>query len=181
MTKLKSCLEAKGGSSCYAEHCNPDVFSGPFSPTGGAGLVKIQDRGYGYDTYGDLDMRHATPRTVSRIQELALRVYNKTGYKIYVGNLSNEVGGNNGRHIGHIGGVEVDIAVMGNTPMVKCFNIWESCYLRGASMVLADEVRKMGGATLIYFNDTHVQNRFPEFVYHAGGHDDHYHIRWYQE
>jgi hypothetical protein len=181
MAPLTKCIESDGGNSCYATHCSAKAFSGPFSPPPGEKLERIPESGYGFETYGDLDMRHGKPRTIARVKELALRVYNKTGYKIYVGNLSNEYGGNNGKHVGHIGGVEVDLAVMGNTPLVKCFNIWESCYLRGASMVLADEVRKMGGATLIYFNDSHVQNRFPNFVYHAGGHDDHYHIRWFQE
>ena len=179
MKKLDDCLDANGGNTCYKKHCGASAHSGPFSPPGGQGLVKLPEQGYGYETFDVEWMRYGKPKTIARIKELAIRVYNRTGKKIFVGDLSNSSGGNGGRHAGHHSGVEVDIAVMGNTPTVNCYTIWEGCYLRSASMVLIGEIKAMGGATGVLFNDSTVQSRFPGFVSFAGGHDNHYHVNWH--
>lgn len=180
MDTLDKCLDAKGGNSCYVKHCNASVHSGPFTPPSGEGLVKLPQQGYGYETFDVEYMRYGKPKTIARVKELAIRVYNKTGTKIYVGDLSNSGGGNGGRHSGHYDGVEVDIALMGNTPTVNCYTIWEGCYLRSASIVLINEIIKMGGATGVLFNDAAVQSKFPGFVSYAGGHDNHYHVNWHR-
>lgn len=179
MEKLDKCLDAKGGNPCYKKYCGASAHSGPFTPPGGTGLVQLPSQGYGYQTFDVEWMRFGKPKTIARIKELAIRVYNKTGKKIFVGDLSNSSGGNGGRHAGHYDGIEVDIAVMGNTPTVNCYTIWEGCYLRSASIVLIGEIRAMGGASGVLFNDSAVRSRFPGFVSFAGGHDNHYHVNWH--
>jgi len=175
---LDKCLDSKGGNGCYVKHCNASVHSGLFAAPKGEGLVKLPAQGYGYETFDVEWMRYGKPRTVARVQELAIRVYNKTGKKLFIGDLSSSSGGNGGRHAGHYEGVEVDIAVMGNTPAVHCYTIYEGCYLRSASVVLINEIIKMGGATGVLFNDPSVRAKFPGFVSYAGGHDNHYHVSW---
>lgn len=180
METLDNCLDAKGGNGCYKKHCGASVHSGPFTPPSGNGLVRLPAEGYGYQTF-DVDwMRYGKPKTIARIKELAIRVYNKTGKKIFVGDLSSSSGTNGGRHAGHYDGIEVDIAVMGNTPTTNCYTIWEGCYLRSASLVLVKEILNMGGSTGILFNDSAVQSQFPGFVSRASGHDNHYHVNWHQ-
>lgn len=179
MKQLDDCLDAKGGTTCYKKHCGAFVHSGPYTPPGGSGLTKLPAEGYGFQTYDVEWMRYGKPKTIARVKELAIRVYNKTGMKIFVGDLSNSGGGNGGRHAGHYDGLEVDIAVMGNTPTVNCYTIWEGCYLRNASIALINEIRSMGGAKGVYFNDATVRARFPGFVTPAGGHDNHYHVNWH--
>jgi hypothetical protein len=180
MEALDKCLDSKGGGGCYKKHCGDSVHSGPFTPPSGEGLMLLPERGYGYETFDVPSMRYGKPRTIARVKELATRVYNKTGYKIFVGDLSNSAGGNGGRHAGHYDGVEVDIAVMGNTPTVSCYNIWEQCYLRSASVTMVQEILQMGGSTSILFNDSAVQAKFPGFVSNARGHDNHYHVNWHR-
>ncbi|NBW80353.1 hypothetical protein EBR21_01235 [bacterium] len=181
MDTLNKCLDNKGGTTCYQKHCSSDVHSGPFNPPNrSSGLVKLPPSGYGYETFDVESMRFGQPKTIARIKELAVRVYNKTGYKLFVGDMSNAAGGNSGRHAGHYDGIEVDIAIMGNTPTVSCYNIWESCYLRSAQSVLMGEILNMGGATSMLFNDYAVQSKFPGFVGSASGHDNHLHVNWHQ-
>lgn len=181
MESLNKCLDNKGGSSCYDKHCGSEVHSGPFQASNGAGgLVKLPAQGYGYETFDVESMRYGQPKTVARIKELAVRVYNKTGYKIFVGDLSNSAGGNSGRHAGHYDGIEVDIAIMGNTPTVTCYTIWEGCYLRSAQMALVNEILNMGGATSMLFNDAAIINRYPSMVGSASGHDNHLHVNWHR-
>ncbi|MEY3902593.1 MAG: hypothetical protein RL189_1899 [Pseudomonadota bacterium] len=181
MESLNKCLDGKGGTTCYQKHCNSSVHSGPFNPSNGSGgLVRLPAQGYGYETFDVENMRYGQPKTVARIKELAIRVYNKTGYKLYVGDLSNSGGGNGGRHAGHYDGIEVDVAIMGNTPTVSCYTIWEGCYVRSAQMALVNEVLNMGGSTGMLFNDVAVQSRFPGHVHSAGGHDNHIHINWHR-
>lgn len=176
---LKTCLDSGGGNGCYKKHCGTDAHSGPFSPPRGSKLAVLPTSGYGFETYDVTWMRYGKPQTIARLKELAIRVYNKTGLKLYIGDLSDKYGGNGGRHSGHRGGTEVDIAIMGNSPTVKCYNIWENCYLRPASEVLVREVINMGGATSLLFNDSAIQRKFPGFVGFARGHDNHYHINWH--
>jgi hypothetical protein len=177
---LNTCLTSGGGNGCYKKHCGDDAHSGEFVPARGSKLEVLPASGYGYETFDVTWMRYGKPQTIARIKELAIRVYNKTGVKIYVGDISDKYGGNGGRHSGHHGGLEIDIAVMGNTPTVKCYNIWESCYMRPASEVLLREVKSMGGATSVLFNDSALQSKFPGFVGYARGHDNHYHVNWHK-
>lgn len=177
---LNVCLKSGGGNGCYKNHCGESAHSGIFSPARGSKLEVLPATGYGYETYDVTWMRYGKPQTIARIKELAIRVYNKTGIKLYVGDISDKYGGNGGRHSGHHGGVEIDIAVMGNTPTVKCYNIWENCYMRSASEVLVREVINMGGATSVLFNDPALQSKFPGFVGYARGHNDHYHVNWHK-
>ena len=142
--------------------------------------MKLPAQGYGYETFDVESMRYGQPKTIARIKELAIRVYNKTGHKLYVGDLSNSGGGNSGRHAGHYNGIEVDIAIMGNTPTVSCYTIWEGCYLRSAQVALVNEILNMGGSTGMLFNDHAVQSRFPGFVGSAYGHDNHLHVNWHR-
>lgn len=181
MEALKKCEENRGGDSCFQKYCNSKVHSGPFNPSNGSGgLMKLPAQGYGYETFDVESMRYGQPKTIARIKELAIRVYNKTGYKLYVGDLSNSGGGNSGRHAGHYDGLEVDIAIMGNTPTVSCYTIWEGCYLRSAQMAVVGEILNMGGSTGMLFNDSAVQSRFPGSVSYSGGHDNHIHVNWHR-
>jgi hypothetical protein len=181
MEPLEKCLNSKGGTTCYQKHCSSEVHSGPFNPSNGSGgLVKLPASGYGYETFDVESMRYGQPKMVARIKELAIRVYNKTGYKLYVGDLSNASGGNSGRHAGHYDGLEVDIAIMGNTPTVSCYTIWEGCYLRSAQAALIGEILNMGGSTGMLFNDSSVQSKYPGFVGSASGHDNHLHVNWHR-
>jgi hypothetical protein len=181
MESLKKCIDNQGGDSCYQKHCNSKIHSGPFNPPNGNGvLIQLPSQGYGYETYDVESMRYGQPKTIARIKELAVRVYNKTGLKIYVGDLSNSGGGNSRRHAGHYSGLEVDIAIMGNTPTKNCYTIWEPCYVRNAQMVLVGEILNMGGSTGMLFNDYSVQSRFPGSVGSASGHDNHLHVNWHR-
>lgn len=180
MEALDKCLDNKGGSSCYQRHCNSKVHSGPFNPSNRSGLMLLPAQGYGYETYDVESMRYGQPKTIARIKELAVRVYNKTGLKIFVGDISNSAAGNSGRHAGHYGGIEVDIAVMGNTPTKNCYTIWDACYVRSAQMVLVSEILNMGGSTSMLFNDYSVQRRFSGSVGSASGHDNHLHVNWHR-
>ncbi|NBO39546.1 hypothetical protein EBU99_13290 [bacterium] len=178
MEALDKCLDNKGGNGCYKKHCDGSVHSGPFNPANGSGLMKLPSEGYGYQTFDVEYMRYGQPKTIARIKELAVRVFNKTGLKLFVGDISNSSGGNSGRHAGHYDGVEVDIAIMGNTPTVSCFTIWESCYARPAQITLINEILNMGGSTGMLLNDGNVQARFNGFVGSANGHDNHLHVNW---
>lgn len=180
MDTLTTCLTSGGGNGCYKKHCGEDARGGPFNPARGSKLEVLPSSGYGFETYDVTWMRYGKPQTIARVKELAIRVYNKTGVKLFIGDISDKYGGNGGRHSGHHGGVEIDVAVMGNTPTVKCYNIWENCYLRPASEVLIREVKNMGGATSVLFNDSALQSKFPGFVGYARGHDNHYHINWHK-
>lgn len=179
MESLSTCLNSAGGNGCYKNHCGADAHSGAFVPARGSKLETLPASGYGFETFDVSWMRYGKPQTIARLKELAIRVYNKTGVKIYIGDISDKYGGNGGRHSGHHGGVEIDIAVMGNTPTVKCYNIWESCYMRSASEVLLGEVKSMGGATSVLFNDSALRAKFPGFVGYARGHDNHFHVNWH--
>jgi hypothetical protein len=115
--------------------------------------------------------------------ELANRHFRKTGYPIYIGDISNGSGGNtdyNGRprHAGHIGGTEVDIGMTGNTPGVFCGRYTDSCYKRSQMRALIKEIIAMGGTTNMYFNDPVILNEFPAYVSYSSGHDDHIHVSW---
>lgn len=180
MDKLNSCLDQQKGASCYRDYCGSSVGgSGPFYPANGGGLTKLPAQGYGFETY-DVDyMRYGQPKTIARIQELAARVFNKTGYKLFVGDLSNSSGGNSGRHAGHLSGLEIDFAIMGNTPTIKCYTIWDGCYLRNLQKVFVQEVIDMGGVTGFYFNDTQIQSLFPGWVSSSKNHDNHIHVNWH--
>ena len=132
--------------------------------------------GVGYDFYDPL--KTGTFKTILRLKELAKRVYRRTGFPIYIGDLSNKWGGNSGLHSGHYGGKEVDIAVMGNSPDQWVSYYYHAEYNRQASEVLIEELKAMGGVRFIYFNDPVLIQKYPGFVRRAYGHDDHYHIYW---
>ena len=139
-------------------------------------LTNLKPGGVGYDFYDPL--KTGTVKTVLRIKELAKRVYRRTGVPLYIGDLSNTWGGNSGRHAGHIGGKEVDIAVMGNTPETWVTNYYSQGADLNASKVLIEEMIAMGGVRLVYFNDPKIRSAFPSKVKYAGGHNDHYHVYW---
>lgn len=180
MSALDKCLDNRGGSACFEKNCGAGSGggSGAFSPPNSSGLVKLPSAGPGYEAY-DVDwMRYGQAKTIARIKTLAQRVYAKTGYKIFIGDLSDSSGGNSGRHSGHYDGLEVDIAIMGNTTSIMCYNYWDGCYNRRAQIAVIDEIRAMGGASSVLFNDWNVQSVFPQFVSSASGHDNHIHVNW---
>lgn len=180
MEELTKCIEKGGSPGCYKEQCGRVIGgNGLFRPANGPGLTTLPAQGFGFEAF-DVDwMRYGQPKTIARIKELAARTYARTGFMLYIGDLSDSSGGNSGRHVGHGDGLEVDIAIMGNTPSVKCYNYWDDCYNRDAQIALIEEVIEMGGASGILFNDPAVQARFPYFVSNAAGHHNHIHINWH--
>lgn len=151
-----------------------------FNPKNAPGLMAFPKAGPGFETYHGSAMSYGQPKTIARIKELAKRVFAKTGLKLYVGDLSNRSGGNNGLHAGHYDGLEVDVAIMGNTASIWCSYFTDGCYNRRAQIAMIDEVIAMGGATSVYFLDPQVKSRFPQFVRQIQGHKDHVHINWHK-
>lgn len=184
--RLDACIKADGGeNACYAKHCNGggegEFMSLALLKERGLNpnsLAKLEGpkNGAGYDFYDPL--KHGTNRTLVRIQELAKRVFRKSGHLMYIGDLSNSGGGNSGRHAGHIGGREFDVGVMGNTPAIFVGKYTHAGYSRQASRVMIREAIAMGGLRFIYFNDPVLIKEFPGKVRYAYGHDDHYHFYW---
>jgi hypothetical protein len=180
MEELNKCLDKGGSSGCFKEQCGRvGGGNGVFRPANGPGLTKMPSQGFGFQAW-DVDwMRYGQPKTIARIKELAARTYARTGYMLFVGDLSDSRGGNSGRHAGHGDGLEVDIAVMGNTPLVECYNYWDKCYNRDAQIAVIEEIIEMGGASGVYFNDPAVLARFPGFVSEKPDHHHHIHINWW--
>lgn len=177
MDKFEPCRDKSGGDACYKKFCGGKPSSGAFEPKStSTALARLPKIGVGFEFYDVL--QHAKPKTLERIMELSNRVFRKSGYPVYVGDMSNSSGGNSGRHAGHYDGVEVDIAVMGNTPKQFCGTFRDSCYNRAAMRVLIKEIVSMGGATSMYFNDPVLLQEFNQLSY-VGGHDDHLHVNWH--
>lgn len=185
-TRLKKCLDADGGeNACHAKYChgggNGEFMSlallkeRKLNPNSLAELENPDD-GVGYGFYDPL--KTGTNRTLVRIQELARRVFRRSGYPMYIGDLSNKSGGNSGRHAGHIGGKEFDVGVMGNTPATFVGKYNHKGYNRNASRIMIEEAIKMGGLRFVYFNDPVLIKEFPGKVRWAAGHADHYHFYW---
>jgi len=132
--------------------------------------------GIGFETYDQL--RFGTPKTIARIKELANRVFRKSGYPVFIGDISDHNGGNGGVHEEHLGGVDVDIAVMGNTPGVFCGTYQDACYKRDAMRMLIQEIMTMGGAHSMLFNDPVLLREYPNLSPSNRSHDNHIHVRW---
>ena len=175
--QLTKCKAQNGGNSCYNKYCGEPVTSGIFKPKlGSSGLTELPKSGIGYETYDKL--RYGTPKTIERIKELSNRVFRKSGYPIFVGYISDRSGGNGGVHAEHKGGVDVDVAVMGNTPGVFCGTYHDSCYSRSAMRMLIKEIRTMGGAESMLFNDPVLLGEFSFLKPSDSSHDNHINIRW---
>ncbi len=174
---LAKCKANKGNNSCYNKYCGEPATSGAFRPkSGSSSLIELPKSGIGYETYDQL--RFGTPKTIERIKELANRVFRKSGYPVFIGDISDRNGGNGGVHAEHIGGVDVDIAVMGNTPGVFCGTYKDSCYSRPAMRKLIQEITAMGGAPRMLFNDPVLLGEFSHLSPSDASHDNHIHIRW---
>jgi len=174
---LNTCVKNSGGDVCYRKFCGKKVSTGAFKPKSDSkNLALFPKNGIGFEFY-DL-LQYARPRTIERILELTNRVFRKSGYPVYVGDMSNSSGGNSGRHAGHYDGIEVDIAVMGNTPKLFCSTYRDACYNRDAMRILIKEILNMGGTSSLYFNDPVLLNEFSQLSY-VGGHDDHLHVNWH--
>ena len=187
---LNSCIEGEGGSNaCHAKYCEGGG-DGEFmslallkerkvNPNALAKFPKPRAGGIGYQFYDPDSMKYGTNRTIVRVQELAKRLFRKTGNILYIGDLSNRNGGNSGRHAGHIGGKEVDFAVIGNSPKNKVYDYRDSPhYDRHATRVLFKEMLSMGGGRKIFFNDSVLIKEFSGFVFYARKHYDHIHVFW---
>lgn len=121
---------------------------------------------YGKQMYG-------TAITILRIQELARRVFKKTGLPIYVGDISARHMANTGGHRGHKTGKEIDIGVMGNTPTRWVGDFSSPGSNVKATQTLVSEAFAMGGVRNIGYDDPRIKG-----VVYFGGHRDHLHINW---
>jgi hypothetical protein len=155
--------------------------SGRFTPncSSRSVTVRVSANGNGVRTYGDGALGYGTCATIERINELARRMVAKTGFPIFVGDVSAYGGGNLGRHKTHVYGDDMDIATMGNTDRTECYNYNTPCYNRAASRALIQEIIAMGGVTGICFNDPAILSEFPGVVRYCAGHENHYHVEWH--
>lgn len=193
---LNICLNAGNSSkACYKNHCDgggegyfdvshiADTNENIEQNKAGLTLFSQTEYGVGYALYpseiSPKYMQYGSKRTIARIKELAKRVFRKSGYPLYIGDLSHRENKCTNRHKGHIGGKEVDIAVMGNTPKKHVGRFWNSKHDHDASRILINEAKKMGGVRKIYFNDPRFfLAEFFGFVEFHPSHEDHYHIYW---
>ena len=192
---LNSCLKHRGGSGlCYAKSCDGggegklDVTSLP-----GGGWRKMPTQGIGYIFYiRNSNHMWATAKTVARMEELAKRVFRKTGYPLLLGDFSKKGGGYFPPHKSHRDGRDVDIAVMGNTTKVSILDYRHSKhYFKSTehsdengplslgqylTLVLVEEAKAIGGFEGILYQDPRLY-KFGHSI-NWPGHKNHIHIDW---
>lgn len=189
-TAVDICIKNDGGSNaCHAKYCKGGgdgeflaeeiIKSKGLDPDGLMLFPRPAEGGVGYEFYAPDYMKYGTRKTIARVQELAKRLFRKTGHILYIGDLSNANGGNSGRHGGHYDGKEVDFGVIGNSPANFVSDYDRNKYYdRHATRVLIKELKLMGGVKNIFFNDPVLINEFPGFVQRASGHYNHIHVNW---
>jgi hypothetical protein len=184
---LKSCIAGGGGDAgCHKKACdgggtgyynvNTDLARQGLNGDSYLNMGKRTTTGIGYVMWADLT--YAKARTVLRLKELAKRVYRRTGFPLYITDLSKNGGGWNAAHATHEHGDDIDIGIMGNTPTKIVSYYDQAGHNLNASKVLIEEALNMGGVQGIYFNDARIY-KYNSNVSYVPGHRDHMHINWW--
>ena len=189
-TAVEICIKNDGGSNaCHAKYCKGGgegeflaeeiIKSQGLDPDELMLFPRPAEGGIGYEFYAPYYMKYGTRKTIARVQELAKRLFRKTGHILYIGDLSNASRSKTWRHYGHLSGKEVDFAIIGNSPANFVSDYDRNKYYdRHATRVLIKELKLMGGVKNIFFNDPVLINEFPGFVQRASGHYNHIHVNW---
>ncbi len=150
----------------------------------GAGLIELLEVGYGYTDQNT--NRWGTYETINSILAVAEKWVNrglaqKSGLVLEIRDLSKKEGGNfNPPHASHQKGIDYDMRLIRNDRKQGGTIVGSSTYSKEYNEELVKIILEDNNTQYIGFLNSDIQDKYGEKIRLWKGHDDHFHVRYYE-